>query len=157
MKFGKVMVAAIVLGSGASGALADSYTVERSLDLEADSTEVWRVIGDFCDVDDWHPDVSSCSLKVTDGRLHRVLRTVGGGEFVERRIASEAGLSYTYRLVSGPLPVENYTATLSIEPGETTTVTWSARFKSEDAGMEQAVGGLFDKGLAAIEARFAAE
>ena len=97
--------AAIVLRLS-SGALADSYTVERSVDLEADSTEVWRVIGDFCEVDDWHPDVTACRLKVIDGGLHRVLTTADGVEFVERRIASEAGLSYTYRLISGPRPAD---------------------------------------------------
>ena len=154
----KMMISALLLSNVvAGGAMAADFNVTRSLDLDADSTEVWRVIGDFCDVDDWHPDITTCSLKVMDGRLHRVLVTTDGAEFVERRIASEAGLSYTYRLVSGPLPVEKYTATLSIQPGEGTKVTWSARFSSDNAGMEAAVAGLFDKGLAAIEGKLPAQ
>lgn len=157
MKPKMMMSAALLSTMLAGGVMAADFNVTRSLDLDADSTEVWRVIGDFCDVDDWHPDIARCSLKVMDGRLHRVLVSSDGGEFVERRIASEAGLSYTYRLVSGPLPLEKYTATLSVEPGAGTTVTWAARFSSDDPGMEAVVAGLFDRGLAAIRGEFAAE
>ena len=157
MKHVRSIIAITLMNSLAGAVSAADYNVVRNVHLDTPSTEVWRVIGDFCDVDDWHPDVTACRLKVIDGGLHRVLTTADGVEFVERRIASEAGLSYTYRLVSGPLPVENYTATLSIEAGDATRISWSARFASEDPAMEQAVTGLIDKGLAAIESRFGAE
>ncbi len=52
--------------------------------------------GDFCDIDDWHPAIADCVLKVEDGALHRILTTVEGGEFVEKRIAFEARQSYTH-------------------------------------------------------------
>lgn len=137
-----------------TAALAESYEVRRTLQLSAPMTDVWHVVGDFCDVDDWHPDLSGCALRVIDGQLHRVLTTVDGAEFVERRIAVEPGLSYTYRIVSSPLPVEGYTATFSIAPGEGSVISWSARFSSEDPAMEAVVGGILESGLAAIESSF---
>ena len=141
----------------AGGAWAADYTVERKLDMSATSTEVWRVIGDFCDIDDWHPGFNGCDLKVIDGRLHRVLSTPDGVDFVERRIAAERGLSYTYKIVSSPLPVEKFTATLSVTPTNGTQVVWYARFQSDDPSTEAAVGEMFDTGLAAIAAKLGAD
>ena len=155
MRLSKLGAALAVLMGLTSMAGAADYRVQRSVEVQAAGIELWHAIGDFCDVDDWHPAISGCSLKVSDGRLQRVLVTVDGAQFVERRIAAEAGLSYTYRIVDSPLAVEKYTATLSIQPGETTTVSWSARFSADDPGMAAAVAGVIETGLAAIEAMFA--
>ena len=149
------MMVTAVLGGLAGGAFAGDYAVTRTLALTADSTRVWHVIGDFCDVDDWHPGIVDCALKVTDGRLTRVLTMADGSETVERRIASEAGLSYSYALVAAPLPIQKLTATFSMEPLDGTLVSWSARFTSDDPGMEAVIGQMMDTGLAAIAAKLA--
>ncbi|WP_299851640.1 SRPBCC family protein [uncultured Roseovarius sp.] len=139
----------------ASSASAEDYTVSRLIDLDVSTQQAWNVVGDFCDIDDWHPAVSSCSLKVIDGSLHRILNTTSGAEFVEKRIAVEPGLSYTYSIVSSPLPVENYIATLSVETLKSTTITWEGRFKSDDPSMEDTIAGIYESGLAAVEEQFA--
>ena len=137
----------------ASPAMAADYKVSRSLQLSAPGTQVWHLIGDFCDIDDWHPAIRDCALKVIDGRLHRVLTTTDGAAITQRRIATEPGLSYTYKLTASPLNIDRYTATFSIEPNDGTRVTWSARFTSDDPAAETAIADLFDTGLAAIEKR----
>ena len=63
----------------ATAAWPADFQVKRSLELPASTPQVWHLIGDFCDIDDWHPDVSACALKVVDGALVRVL-TMGAGD-----------------------------------------------------------------------------
>lgn len=128
------------------------YEVTRTLNLSSPVTEVWHVVGDFCDVDDWHPAITACALRVVDGRLHRVLTTQDGAEFIEQRIAVEPGLSYTYRITQSPLPVTRYTATFAVEPLDGTRISWSARFRSNNPEAEAMIGAIFDDGLAAIDA-----
>ncbi|MGC3940755.1 SRPBCC family protein [Roseobacter sp. EG26] len=135
----------------ASAAASADYHVKRSLELSSPAVEVWHLIGDFCDIDDWHPGVSTCSLKTIDGSLVRVLTTVSGNEIVQKRIAEEPGLSYTYKTVSSSLPIENFTATLSIEPFGTPLVMWSGSFSSDDPAMEQIIVEDIETGMSAIE------
>lgn len=154
MKFNmKVTTTAISVLCATAASSAD-YKVTRSLELSSPATETWHLIGDFCDIDDWHPNVSGCSLKVMDGSLVRVLTTDAGDEFVQKRIAQEAGLSYTYKTVSSSLPVENFTATLSIEPFDSPLVMWSANFSSDDPTMEQVIVEEIEAGMAAIASKF---
>ena len=135
----------------ATAASATDYEVKRTLVLSSPAAEVWHMIGDFCDIDDWHPGVKSCSLKVIDGSLARVLATVDGDEIVQKRIGKEAGLSYTYKTITSPLPIENITGTLSIERFDKPEVSWSVRFSSDDPTMEQTVIDELETGLSAIE------
>lgn len=151
MKLTPKLAAVTILCMMATGAKAAEYEISQSYQTAQSTAEVWRVIGDFCDIDDWHPDISDCTLKVMDGSLHRVLKTGDGGEIVEKRIASEAGLSYTYRITQSPLAVENFTATLAVEPRDGALVTWIARFSSDDPAMEGRVANLVEAGVSGIE------
>ena len=139
----------------ATAAWPADFQVKRSLELPSSTPKVWHLIGDFCDIDDWHPEVSSCSLKVMDGSLVRVLTTDTGEHVIQKRIAQEEGLSYTYRTVSSSLPIEKFTATLSVQPGENLLVEWSANFSSDDPAMERVVIDSFERGLSTIESMVA--
>jgi Polyketide cyclase / dehydrase and lipid transport len=135
----------------ATSAWPADFQVKRSLELPSSTPLVWQQIGDFCDIDDWHPKVSSCALKAMDGSLVRVLTTDTGEEVTQKRIAREEGLSYTYKTVSSSLPIEKFTATLSIQPGETLLIEWIANFSSDDPDMESVVVDDIEAGLSAIE------
>jgi len=135
----------------ATAAWSADYQVTRSLELTAPAAEVWNVVGDFCDIDDWHPDIRACSLKSLDGSLVRVIVTTTGDEIVQKRIAEEPGLSYTYTTVSSSVPVRKFTATLSLEPFDKPLLTWSARFSSDDPATEQTIVDEFEAGISAIE------
>lgn len=139
----------------ATAAWSADFQVKRSLELPPSTPQVWHLIGDFCDIDDWHPKVSSCSLKVMDGSLVRVLKTDTGDQVTQKRIAQEEGLSYTYKTVSSNSPFKNYTATLSVQPGENLLVEWIANFSSDDPAMERVVVEDIEQGLSAIESIFA--
>jgi len=151
MKLTALITFTAIAGFHATGAWSADYKIQRTLQVQASSTEVWNLVGDFCDIDDWHPALTACSLSVSDGGLYRTLTTVDGAEFVEKRIAKESGLSYTYSIVSSPLPIENYTATFSIEPLNGSLISWSGRFSSEDPAMEATLSEFYDAGLSAIK------
>lgn len=136
----------------ATAAVSADYKVRRSLELPVPTTEAWHMIGDFCDIDDWHPKITGCSVKVMDGSLVRVLSTEAGDDIIEKRIAQEAGLSYTYKTIQPALPVENFIATFSIENIGNSLIVWSANFSSDDPAMEQAVVEELESGMSAIEA-----
>lgn len=157
MKSIKTLAVVAISGVLANSAGAADYDVTRTLQLKHAKADVWRLVGGFCDVDDWHPEIVGCDLKVIDGKLHRVLTTSSGVRFVDQRIAKERGLSYTYKTSEGSLPIDNFVSTLSVEPIDGARVTWSANFSSEDPAMEAKVIELIEKGLAGIESSFRAE
>ncbi len=148
------LAALAVIATLTSTAQAADYSVSRSVTISNPNGDAWNVIGDFCDVDDWHPAITTCALKSKDGAIHRLLTLGNGAQILEKLIAVEPGLSYTYAIVESPLPVENYVSTISITGGDTATVAWSGRFSSDDPGMEAVIGDIYDQGLAAIAARF---
>lgn len=151
-----ITLSAVALASPVFSSETISYTVSRSVSIDASAQEVWNVIGDFCDLDDWHPAFLGCALKTPEGGgVHRILAMDGGGTFVEKLVATEPGLSYTYSIVEAPVPIERYTGTLSIAAGDPVEVTWSSRFKSADPEMEALVAGVYESGLAALQTHFA--
>ena len=38
----------------ATAAWPEDFQVKRSLELPSSTPQVWHLIGDFCDIDDWH-------------------------------------------------------------------------------------------------------
>lgn len=129
-------------------------SVSRTLRLAAPLDEVWAAIGGFQQLADWHPAVATCTKEMRDGKECRVLGLEGGGEIVEQLTDLEGG-SYSYTILSGPLPVENYMAILSVgQTAEDTLVNWSASFSgtSDDAG--DVIAGIFEAGFGALEKRF---
>ena len=72
MKAVKILTGAAVLGALATSAWSADYSVTRTLQLSLSSAEIWRNVGGFCDVDDWHPNVVACELEVIDGKLHLI-------------------------------------------------------------------------------------
>ena len=155
MKLTTLITVAAIAGLHSTSAWSADYEVQRMLQVQNSSAEVWNLVGDFCDIDDWHPSLAACSLKVVDGGLHRILTTVDGAEFSEKRIAKEPGLSYTYSIVSSPLPIENYTATFSVEPYNGSLISWSGSFSSDDPTMEATISEIYETGLSAIETALA--
>ncbi|HEY5206196.1 MAG TPA: SRPBCC family protein, partial [Roseiarcus sp.] len=60
---------------------------------------LWKKIGDFCGIGDWHPAVEKCVLS-TDGK-QRTLSLRGGGMLVEAlETVDNATQTYTYTILS---------------------------------------------------------
>lgn len=142
---------------------ASAIEVSRSRDIPAPAAAVWALIGGFCSIALWHPQVVACEASGTrddadreDNEPVRRLVVAGGlGTLVEAETRrDEAGMSYSYVFIEGPLPVAAYNATLQVRPnGNGATVVWSTTF--DPAGMSEAearadIEGVYDQGLDGI-------
>jgi hypothetical protein len=151
-------VCAVTLSSIAMPASAATLT--RSIEVSAAPAAVWSVIGAFCAIKDWLPPVGMC---IEDGKAPptRTLVTRDGkASFVETQIArSDGEYSYSYAFVSSPLPVTNYKSTIKVtaKGDGVSVVTWTGAY-TPDSGKEKdamdALNGVYESGLAAIQARF---
>ena len=151
------ILGAALLAAGPACALE----VTRSRDIPAPAEAVWALVGDFCAIQLWHPQVERCILSSDDeddgirAQIRGLVVKGGLGTVVEVETArDEAGMSYSYGFVQGPLPVRTYNATLTVRPNGTgSTVIWSATFDAEgmsDAEAVADIAGVFEAGLAGI-------
>lgn len=130
-------------------------------ELGADAAAVWALIGAFDSLPRWHPLVAECTLeRGTDGTIVRRTRLHDGTLIRNGLVAhDEAGRSYTYDYVEGPLTVENYRATLSVGDAGTgrSRVEWISEFEA-DAGaadvMRAKVESLIAPGVANLKKVF---
>ncbi|MDG3002549.1 SRPBCC family protein [Paludisphaera mucosa] len=130
-------------------------SASASLELPVPPEEVWRLIGGFGTLHDWHPVISGS--EVSEGGRVRRLTTSGGDVIVERLEAfDEAGRSYSYSFIESPFPVSKYRATLRVreaDDGRGSRVDWSGEFLPDGVTDEEAVElfqGIYNGGLKAI-------
>jgi hypothetical protein len=142
-----VAAGAALLMSGLAAHAIDT-NAKASSKLSADA--MWSKIGDFCGIAKWHPALEKCELSA-DGKT-RTLSLKGGGTIVEALTKMDtAGKSYTYSIVSGPLPVANYSSTISVAAdGTGSVVTWVGKYDAKGApesDAAKAIQGVYDSGL----------
>ncbi len=125
--------------------------VSMKTTLPVDAKQVWEAIGNFNALPSWHPAIESSELE--DGGAVRRLTVMGGGEIVEKLVArDDEELTYTYSVVSSPLPVINFSATLKVTPNESggADVEWSGEFEPAQ-GVPDAAKAVQDSYQAGIE------
>jgi Polyketide cyclase / dehydrase and lipid transport len=144
------MIAAIVGALVfATGAEALEAKVEKA--LTADAMTAWAAVGDFCGISKWHPVVAKCELSEKDGKTFRTLTLKDGAKLLEQLVTfDKPSMSYTYTIVEGPLPVKNYTSTLSIKPaGSASSLSWTGSFDANgaaDAEVVKIITGIYEAG-----------
>ncbi len=123
--------------------------MKTNLNVAAD--EVWKLIGGFNTLPDWHPAIEKSELE-EEGSMRRLSLT-GGGTIVEKlEQLDDSERVYTYSIIDSPLPVSNYTATIRVkEDGEgKTTVEWSSEFEAKGAAENEAmdvIAGIYQVGF----------
>ena len=131
--------------------------VSMSTDLNVSADKVWKLIGGFNALPDWHPAVEKSELE-EEGQQRR-LSLVGGGTIIERlENIDEDSRTYSYTIADSPLPLTNYKSTIKVTgEGENCTVEWSSDFAvagtSEGEGME-AVRGIYQAGFDNLQKMF---
>jgi hypothetical protein len=122
--------------------------------LSKDSTQpvdqVWQKVGDFCGIAQWHPAVEKCELSAD--KKTRTLSLKGGGTIVEHLVHwSDKTHSYTYRIVSSPLPIAHYESTLHVgKKGSGSVISWRGHYVAKgakDADAKKAIDGVYQAGL----------
>jgi uncharacterized protein YndB with AHSA1/START domain len=138
----KTLIAAALLCAASVGSSAWAHgptrqKVTETMAIAAAPDQVWSRVKDFAALHSWHPAVETS--ETTAGNETGSLRTLhlkGGGTIVEeltRYSAEERRLAYRMK-DPGPVPVSNYSATLSVNPGEGggSVVEWRGAFYRGD-------------------------
>ena len=105
--------------------------VSMSVDLGVPANKVWDMIGLFQGIHDWHPAIERTEIEGEGKGSLRTLHLVGGGEIVERlEQLDDEGKKYNYSILSSPLPVANYNATISLSESDdgTCKMQWESEF-----------------------------
>ena len=136
--------------------------VHQSLTLDASANDVWEIVGNFDKMSDWHPAILTTESEDTENGRQRALTLLGGTKKQLERLNEFDGenLSYTYSMIDGPLPVQDYTGKILVESNEEAgcTVTWSADFEPQgttEADASAVIEGYFSTGMNALKKQFA--
>ncbi|MEO9903773.1 SRPBCC family protein [Nisaea sp.] len=135
-------------------------TVDMSVKLAASAAEVWEVVGDFLNLDKWHPAVEK-SETIGEGGIRRLTSGGGGPTFDEVQLErDEDSRRMRYAILGKPFPLENYSSWLSVEDTDGgCVVRWRSAF-SPDQGSETKANGIvqfiYKGGFDALVARFGA-
>ncbi|GJD36312.1 SRPBCC family protein [Methylobacterium aerolatum] len=129
--------------------------VTKTATVAASPDKVWKTIGGFCGIGDWHPVIEKCELSKKGGKEERTLSLRGGGTIVEQEQSrDDKKMDYTYTILSGPLPVQDYKSTIMVEKdGSGSKVTWTGSFKAKgapDDKAKEAIAGVYEAGLKGI-------
>jgi len=114
---------------------------------------IWKMIGGFNSMPEWHPLVAKCDIETEGNTTLRRLHLVGGGTVLEKLERSdEDGQSYSYTIVESPLPVKNYSATIKVSEteGGGCSIEWSSEFEAQGApenDAAKAIEGIYQAGF----------
>ena len=124
--------------------------VSLSTKLMVPPAQVWKLIGGWNALADWHPAVEKSELE-SGGQVRR-LHLAGGGEIVETlEHHDDNSRTYSYEISSSPLPVANYKATITVRDDEGgAKVEWSSNFEPSGASEGEAIAtirGIYETGF----------
>jgi hypothetical protein len=129
--------------------------VAEKVEVKATPAAAVALIGDFCGIKNWHPVIVGCEMKMEGGANVRTLTAKDGAKFVEKEVASDA-TSYTYTILTSPLPLKDYKSTIGVSgSGDTATITWTGSFTPDapDNGVEKVVSSIYSAGLTGLKTK----
>ncbi len=129
--------------------------VRMAMDYAVSAEELWKMVGAFGGLSNWHPAIQESKLQGDEGSEGTVrhLALVGGGEVVERlEKISDTERVYRYSILSGPIPVADYEAEIRVtDNGDgTCEVEWSSEFKPKgvpETDAIKSIEGIYQAGL----------
>lgn len=134
---------------------ASAFALDSSVTMTSPQSPaaLWKKVGDFCGIANWHPAIEKCVLSA-DGK-QRTLSLKGGGTIVETlENWDDAKHSYSYTIVSGPLPVANYHSTISVTADpKGSALKWIGKYDAKgapDADAKKAIDGVYELGAKAL-------
>ena len=132
--------------------------VDMKTNLNVTADEVWKLIGGFNTLPDWHPAIEKSELE-EEGSMRR-LSLAGGGTIMEKlEKLDDNERVYSYSIIDSPLPVSNYKATLRVKEDDEgkTTVEWSSEFEAKGAAENEAmdvIAGIYQTGFDNLKKMF---
>lgn len=128
--------------------------VNMSTALAANADNLWKSIGGFGAIADWHPAIEKADLTGKTKGSVRTLHLVGGGVITEKlEELSDDERVYRYSITESPLPVANYSAEIRVKDNGdgSSTVEWSSEFDAAkgvaDNEAMSAIQGVYQAGF----------
>jgi carbon monoxide dehydrogenase subunit G len=116
------------------------------IDINRSADDVWKVVGDFAGLASWMPGIEKCTLN-GDVRTIEMAGMEIGEQLVTR---DDAQRSLSYSIVSGPAPVDNHQATITVTPRDSGShVTWAVEVEPD--GMVDMFSGIYQQSLEALK------
>jgi hypothetical protein len=117
----------------------------------------WRRLGRFGGIPEWQTLVADCHVEERSDGIYRVVSMHDGSAFTERLESySHAERSFSYSILSGPLPVADYVTRLHFTPVgvERTRLTWVTWYSvpagANKTAIAQSLEALFRNGIAGM-------
>lgn len=141
----------------AAATAAETLSVSKEAVVAMTPADLWKKVGEFTGINTWHPGIASSEIVKGNNNevgAHRKL-TLGDGAVILEQLAArdDAGMSLTYLILEGPLPVTDYRSTMTVvaEGEGQSKLTWSSTFKAaaavEPAKAQDVIGGVYQAGL----------
>ena len=138
--------------------------VTETVEIKAPADKVWATLKDFDSLNKWHPGFSNDQLVSGSNNAVGAVRKLtikDGPSFTEKLLAfDDANHSFRYMIVDSPLPITNYSSTVSVRPGAAgmSKVIWRGAFRRKntsdnppeaetDAGVTKLIQGVYRGGL----------
>lgn len=129
--------------------------MQMKAQIDAPADAVWGTVRDFGNPQKFIAAIEACTLEGSGVGAVRTL-SLGSTTVVERLEAlDDAARSLTYSIVSAPLPLEGYVATMRVRAlgPDRCEVEWSCSFKPKGATEEEVkdiVRGVYAAGFAGL-------
>lgn len=152
-----------MLMAPATAQAAGKISVVMSAEVKAVPADVWKTVGAFDKLQDWHPAVESTTMNgsPTKPGSSRVLHLKGGGEIHETLTSySDSTMALTYQIDSGPLPVANYESYLAVTDAGNghSLVIWGSTFDpaggADAKKAKSVIVGVYKAGLDTLKKKF---
>lgn len=146
-----------------AASLVSAKKIEITVDpkkIEVERAALWKKIGDWCSVSDWHPSVSNCVEKREGDQLLRVL-TFKDGNSSKEKLLEKGASSYKYEILETSLPVQNFQSMFSVSPDDEDLdelhIQWSATYdakENDDKEVRKLIDKVLTDGLAKLKIKF---
>lgn len=136
-----------------------TVVAEQVFDLPVD--ELWALIGDFGDTGKWSGRPPEGCVQEGEGIGALRTLTLADGRKVVDRLDAQTANSYSYSIVTSPLPYKSYRATMAVTPigVKSTRFTWTGEFEPLGMSDEEAIAftkGVYAMGIGLIQKTLAA-
>jgi Polyketide cyclase / dehydrase and lipid transport len=113
--------------------------VTQKFDLTADA--LWDLIGDFGNTSKWSGSPPEACVQEGEGIGALRTLTLQDGRQIVDRLDGEGERTYSYSIVTSPLPVASYSATMAVTQidEKSCELKWSGEFEPKGMSDEQAV------------------
>lgn len=121
---------------------------------------LWSLIGDFGDTGKWSGRPPEACVQTGDGVGSLRTLTLADGRQIVDRLEDAGHHFYSYSIVTSPLPVRTYRATMAVAAVDASSCdfTWSGAFEPEGISDEAAIAffeNVYRSGISMIETAIA--